>query len=318
MFLPFASQPVARPSAEVITPMRRFVFVGVALALVAGLTACGSSGSKSGTKDTGATTTSAPSGSSECGSVPAGAAGFTPVVADTLTVVTSLPGPGFWEGSDTDPTKVTSGYEYDLAKCMQQDFGLQKLVVRNVSFDAIVAGTVTNYDLALSQISITPERAKVVSFSEPYFESQQGILMKAGKSVSTLADAKKLNWGVQTATTAVDLLKKIGVNSPHTYESLADAYTALQADQVDAILIDTAINLGEAARSNGTFHVVAQFNQPGGPDQYGAILPKGSANLDQVNAVFDAMKSGGQLKSLSDKDLTADPGTIPVITIPNE
>ena len=85
------------------------------------------------------------------------------MVADTLSVVTSLPGPGFWEGSDTDPTKLTSGYEYDIAKCMQKMFGLsQSFNVRNVSFDAIVAGTVTNYDLALSQVSITPERAKVV------------------------------------------------------------------------------------------------------------------------------------------------------------
>jgi polar amino acid transport system substrate-binding protein len=296
--------------------MRRFAFIGVVLALVAGLAACGSSSSsKSGNGNN--TSTSGGSGaSSTCGAVPAGASGFTPVVADTLTVVTSLPGPGFWEGSDSDPTKVNSGYEYDIAKCMEQDFGLHKLVVENKGFDQIVAGTITKYDLALSQISITPERAKVVSFSHPYFESNQGILMRAGSSVSTLAEAKKLNWGVQTSTTAVDLLKKIGVNNPHSYSSLIDVYTALQAHQIDAVLIDTAINLGEAARSKGAFKVVAQFNQPGGPDQYGAILPKGSANLPMVNAVFDAMKSGGQIKALADKDLTADPGTIPVITIP--
>ena len=47
------------------------------------------------------------------------AADFTPVVADTLTVVTSLPGPGFYEGSDDDPTKITSGYEYDISAKMQ-------------------------------------------------------------------------------------------------------------------------------------------------------------------------------------------------------
>jgi polar amino acid transport system substrate-binding protein len=296
--------------------MRRFALVGVAITLAAGLTACGSSGSKSGSGNTGgATTTAAPN--KDCGAVPAGASGFKPVATDTLTVVTSLPGPGFWEGSDTDPTKLTSGYEYDIAKCMEADFGLHKLVVRNVSFDAIVAGTVTNYDLALSQISITPERAKVVDFSEPYFQSNQGILMKAGATApTTLAQAKALNWGVQASTTAVDLLHKIGVNNPHSYSQLADAYTALQADQIQAMLIDTAINLGEAARSKGVFKVVAQFNQPGGPDQYGAILPKGSTNVDAVNAVFTALKDGGQLKALAIKDLTGDPGTIPLIQVP--
>jgi polar amino acid transport system substrate-binding protein len=294
---------------------RRLSVLATTVALAAALSACGSSGSSKAATTSASTT--APATNAMCGAVPAGAAGFKPVAADTLTVVTSLPGPGFWEGSDTDPTKLTSGYEYDIAKCMETDFGLHKLVVRNVSFDAIVAGTVTNYDLALSQISITPARAKVVSFSKSYFQSNQGILMKAGGSVTTLAQAKALKWGVQTATTAVDLLTKIGATNVHTYSSLDDVYTALQADQINAVLIDTAINLGEAARSKGADKVVAQFNQPGGPDQYGAILPKGSTNVAPVNAVFTSMLSGGQIKALADKDLTGDPGTIPIIQVPN-
>ena len=108
---------------------------------------------------------------------------FKPVTPDTLTVVTSLPGPGFFVGSDSDPTKVTSGYEYDIAKAMEQAFGLHKLVVRNENFDAITAGTVTKYDIALSQISITCDRAKVVKFSIPYFQSNQGILDQHGRPV---------------------------------------------------------------------------------------------------------------------------------------
>ena len=297
--------------------MRRLVVIGFTVTIAAGLAACSSS-SKPASSNTTPTSAAAPS-AGPCGNAPkpAAAASFKPVVAGTLSVVTSLPGPGFWEGSDTDPTKVTSGYEYDIAKCLESDFGLSKLNVRNVGFDAIVAGSITKYDLALSQISITPERAKVVSFSTPYFESNQGILMKAGKSITTLAQAKRLTWGVQTSTTAIDLLKKIGVNSPHVYQQLTDAYTALEAGQVDAILIDTAINLGEAARSHGAFHVVAQFNQPGGPDEYGAILPKGSVNVAAVDAVFKSLKDSGELKRLSDKDLTADPGTIPVIHVPS-
>jgi polar amino acid transport system substrate-binding protein len=295
--------------------VRKFATLGVVAALVFGVTACGSSDKTSAGNET---TTSAAGAGGPCGDapIPAEAADFKPVVADTLSVVTSLPGPGFWEGSDSDPTKLTSGYEYDIAKCMQEAFGLASMKVRNVSFDAIVAGTVTNYDVALSQVSITPERAKVVDFSEPYFESQQGVLMKADKSMSTLAEAKELNWGVQTATTAIDLLKAIGAKTPKTYPDLANAYTALEAGQVDAVLIDTAINLGQAARSGGKLHVVAQFEQPGGPDKYGAILPKGSTNVDAINAVFTSLKDSDELSKLVKKDLTADPGTIPLIKVP--
>ena len=295
--------------------MRKYAAIGVVATLALGLTACGSS-----SKTAGNTTTTKPacSTTSDAYSHTVGkASDFKPVVADTLSVVTSLPGPGFWEGSDTDPTKLTSGYEYDIAKELQKQFGLSKLSVRNIGFDAIVAGSVTKYDLALSQISIRCDRAKVATFSMPYFESQQGVLTRTADSITTLAQAKKAKWGVETVTTAIDLLKKIGVDNPHSYQSLADAYTALDAGQIDAVLIDTAINLGEAARSKGKFHVTSQFDQTTGPDEYGAFLPKGSANIGAVNAAFKDMKDSGKFSSLTAKDLTADPGTLPVIKIPS-
>jgi polar amino acid transport system substrate-binding protein len=285
------------------------------------LAACGSS-SKNSSSNT--ATTTAPSGAcngpSDAYNKTVGqASDFKPVTPDTLTVVTSLPGPGFWEGSDTDPTKITSGFEYDIAKAMQSAFGVSKLVVRNENFDSITAGTITNYDLALSQISITCDRAKVATFSQPYFQSNQGVLEnKGGPSITTIAEAKKVQWGVQTSTTAIDLLNSLKPDKdPKVFQQLPDAYAALQAKQIDAVLIDTAINLGEAARSNGKFQVVSQFQQPGGPDQYGAILPKNSANIGAINAVLKQLTDSGQLKDLAVKDLTADPGTIPTIVIPS-
>jgi polar amino acid transport system substrate-binding protein len=288
----------------VLTRSRFTARFAVLIVAASALAACGSSSS---------------SGSStKCPNAPSGTVPkITPVTAGTLTVVTSLPGPGFMEGSDTNPTKITHGYEYCVAKIMQEKFGLSKLVIRNANFDAIVAGQVKDYDLALSQISITAERAKVVDFSTSYFQSNQGILVRKGTTVKTLADAKKLKWGVQTSTTAIDLLTKLKPDTaPKVYKNLPDAYTALQAKQVDAVLIDTAINLGEAARSNGKFVVAAQFNQPGGPDQYGAILPKGSVNKAAVDAVFNLLKSSGVDKTLKTEQLTADPGNIPVIQLP--
>jgi polar amino acid transport system substrate-binding protein len=308
---------------------RKSALVAAFLACITVLAACGSSSNKSSSSTAapggGATTTTAATTTSSSGACSSAqdayiktvgsVSDFKPVTADTLTVVTSLPGPGFWEGSDTDPTKVTHGYEYDVAKAMEQAFGLHKLVVENKPFDAIVAGQVTNYDLALSQISITCERAKVVEFGQPYFQSNQGILVKTGFKVPDLATAKSIRWGVQTSTTAVDLLKKIGATNVASYKDLPSGYTALQAGQIQAFLVDTAINLGEAARSNGALQVVAQFNQPGGPDLYGALLPKGSSNVGAINAEFKALTDSGKLDEFAKKDLTADPGNIPVITV---
>jgi len=302
--------------------MRKFLAVLAVAVLTAGFAACGgddddSASATSGTTASSSNTDVACSGPSDAYKTDVGSPDdFTPVTDDTLTVVTSLPGPGFWEGSDTDPTKVNAGFEYEIAKKMQDAFGLSKLVVRNESFDSIVAGTVTDYDLALSQISITCDRAKVVDFTMPYFESNQGVLVKAdgGPEVTTLDQAKAVQWGVQTGTTAIDLLDTIKPSKqPRVYQQLPDGYTALEAGQVDAFLIDTAINLGEAARSDGKFKVVSQFDQPGGPDQYGAILPKGSDDAGAVNAVFKDLKDSGELDRLTKEELTATPDDLPVI-----
>src|SRR5690242_8309390 len=191
------------------TTVRRFATLAMVAAFAATAAACGSSSkpnasgstttvanNSSSTPPTSSTPTTLPT--MDCGGTSAYVTDigkptdFKPVTPDTLTVVTSLPGPGFFVGSDSDPTKITSGYEYDMAKAMQQAFGLGKLVIRNENFDAITAGTVTRYDVALSQISITCDRAKVVKFSIPYFQSNQGVLInKGGPSITTLDEAKK-------------------------------------------------------------------------------------------------------------------------------
>lgn len=298
--------------------LTRLGLVALVLALAAfGLAACSSD-------DDSANSTSTSGGSASKCSGPADAyvptigdaASFKPVVPDTLTVVTSLPGPGFFEGSDDDPTKITSGYEYAIAKQLQEAFGLRNLVIRNESFDAIVAGQVSDYDVSFSQISITCDRAKVVDFSVPYFQSNQGVLVRKGTDLTTLAQAKKAQWGVQTGTTAIDLLDTIKPDKqPRVYQQLPDGFTALEAGQIDAFLVDTAINLGEAARSDGRFAVVSQFEQPGGPDQYGAIIPKGSKNAGAINAVLKQLQDDGTIEQLANENLTATPDNIPVITI---
>jgi polar amino acid transport system substrate-binding protein len=244
---------------------------------------------------------------------------FTPVTADTLTVATSLPAPGFWNGSDDDPTDVTGGFEYDLAKKLQDAFGLPNLRVRNVSFVDLVDGQVQDYDLALSQVPITCARTESVQFSLPYFASNQGALVKKdfAKPLTSVEDARQIRWGVQTSSDAVDVLGRVQpVAEPRSYEQLADGYAALQAGQIEAFLADTAINLGQAARSSGGLVVPVQLSQPGGPDQYGAILPHDSANAGAVNAVLEELRDSGALQQLAQSNLTADPGSLPVIDVP--
>jgi polar amino acid transport system substrate-binding protein len=308
--------------------LRNLGTVLVTGALLVGLAACGdddddaggatttAAGAAATTAAGGAATTAA--GGDACGAIDiTPVEGFEGVKDGTLTVVTSLPGPGFWVGSATDPNEIKAGFEYCMAKAFQAGVGAEDLDVRNESFDAIVAGTITDYDIVLSQVTINDERKQVVDFTIPYFESQQGVLAKAGAKITTLEEAKKTTWGVQTGTTAITLLEDLVKpdSEPAVYQSLADAYTALDAGQVDAVLIDTAINLGQAAASNGELEVVSQFEQPTGPDQYGAIVPKGSPNLAIFDQILAAMEAAGLLDQFATANLSKAPSDIPVIAV---
>jgi polar amino acid transport system substrate-binding protein len=274
----------------------------LAATLVVGLVACGSDNKSS---SSGGTTTAAGAATSAAGS-------FKPIKAGTLTVVTSLPGPGFWNGSESDPSKLTSGYEYDIAHALQQKLGLANIEVRNENFDAIVAGQAGDFDIALSQVTITDERKKVVDFTEPYFDSDQGVLVKAGTKVADLAAAKKLVWGVQTSTTGADFVTDTikPDQAPQPFQQLADGFTALQAGQVDAFMMDVPIVLSEAAGSDGKLEVAAQFKTG---EQYGAILPKGSTNKAVFDALIAQLKSDGSLAKFATTNLGGDPSKVPVI-----
>jgi polar amino acid transport system substrate-binding protein len=276
---------------------RKLGAVLVAGTLFAALAACGDDDSAETSE-----TTEAASGA---------AADFTPVTDDTLTVVTSLPAPGFWNGDD--PNNITGGYEYEIAKALQEKMGMGSLKVNNVSFDQLVAGQVGDFDVALSQVTITDERKQVVDFTEPYFESDQGVLVMAGTEVASVEDAKALQWGVQSGTTGADYVADTlqPEHEAQVFQALDAGFAALEAGQVDAFMMDTAIVLAQASESNGAEEVAAQFKTG---EEYGGILPKGSTNADAINSALTELKDDGSLSDFAKQWLGGDPTAVPVLT----
>jgi polar amino acid transport system substrate-binding protein len=287
---------------EVTVAIRKVGAILLAGALVTGLTACGGDDDD---EDGGEAGTTAPE---------AGDTEFTPVTDDTLTVVTSLPAPGFWNGDD--PSAITGGYEYEIAQAMQERLGLGDLEVVNVSFDQLVAGQVGDFDVALSQVTITEEREEVVDFTDPYFESDQGVIVQTGTEVATVEDAQALQWGVQSGTTGADYVADVlqPEQEAQVFQDLAAGFAALQAGQVDAFMMDTAIVLSQAAESGGEQEVVAQFTTG---EEYGGILPEGSAgsaNADAINGILAELEEDGSLSDFAVEWLGGDPEAIPVLT----
>lgn len=251
--------------------------------------------------------TSSPTAASSSSS--SGTANFTPLKAGVLTVGTELPAPPFYIGNDY--TSLTGGFEYDLAQDLAKELGLSKATVVEMPFAGVVAGQECPCDVDFSQVTITADRAKVVDFTAPYFDADQGVLVKKGRTVKTLADAKALQWGAQVNTTGLDFIDKTikPAKQAQVYNTTVDAFNALDAGQIDAVLLDTPIVLGEA-KTAPQFEVVAQFKTG---EQYGGILKKGSPNLGALNAAITKLKDNGTISKLLTKYFGADPKNIPTI-----
>jgi len=240
------------------------------------------------------------------GSIP-----FTPVKAGQLTVEVSLPAPGWWNG-DT-PEQIKDGFEYCMAANIAHRAGLDKVEVVNVGWDALVAGQTKDFDLALSGITITDERKKVVDFSIPYFSGDMGALVKKGVSIDD-GSMKKMRVGVQQGTTAVDwVANHLKPADVKVFPDGPGLFASLIAGQIDVVLTDTADELPQVTNSNGTLEVAGQYSTG---ESCGAIYPKGSANASTIDKIIDTLIKDGTVKKQF-KYLSAawgeDPSKIPYL-----
>jgi polar amino acid transport system substrate-binding protein len=292
--------------------LKRTLSLGGAAVLALALSACGSSGSS--------TTATGSSGGGDFGNCKVtskpNSISIKPVKSGTLTVETTLPAQGWWNG--TTPDSIKDGYEYCMAAELANMAGLKSVTVKNVSFDQLVAGHTNDFDIALAEISITPERAKVVDFSVPYFDSNIGVLVKKGADV-TESNIQSKRCAAYSGTTSVPFIQdKLKCSSIKIYPDSQTLYQSVLSGQSDAAFLDTAIVLAEAKSTGGQLEVPGQY-QTG--EKYGAIYPKGSANEDALNQGIKTMIDDGTLDNLSKTYLGpafgGDPSAVPVWQIPS-
>ena len=234
------------------------------------------------------------------------------VTDGTLTVGTELPAPPFWIGDDYD--SLTGGFEVDFAKEMAKRLGLNQVKFVEMPFGALVAGSKCDCDIDFSQVTITPDRDKVVDFTEPYFDANQGVLARKGITVASVDDAKKLQWGAQINTTGTQFLSdKIQPDKEtRIFDKTVDAFAALNAGQIQAIMLDTPIVLGAVEEKQvKDAEVVGQFKTG---ETYGAVVNRGSKNLAAFNTAIKAMKADGFRDQLF-KKYFADQAAVPEIPV---
>jgi ABC-type amino acid transport/signal transduction systems, periplasmic component/domain len=250
-----------------------------------------------------------------------GSQAFQTTVPGTLTIATEIGNPGWVDG--TSPTNITGGVEYQMAKTMAKDWNL-KLEIRNVSFTPLVSGAVTGYDIGLMTIFNTPARQKVNQYSKCYYPALTGVLVKKGTNVTTVAEAKKLQWGYVTGGYAGLILQQLKPDqTPKSFQDGPTEYAALESGTVQGIMDDLSSVAGRSQQAGfENTHVTAIINAKGLSSSCSAAqLPQSApkANVTAVNAEIDKMTKNGDLANWEKQYLSKlgqNPNDYPQILVP--
>jgi len=243
----------------------RVVTAVVAAVAVAGIAAgCGSSSSS--------TSTSGGSSSSDLGLITPG----------TLTIGSDIPYPPFEQGKPPDYT----GFDVDLMDAIAQKLNLQPKWV-DTAFGTIFSDQQAGkFDIVASSTTITPARAQKVTFSDPYFNADQSLMVQKGSSLQSTSDiTSSTRIGVQQGTTGADYATNKTDAQVQSYPEIGNAFNALQAGQVDGVINDFAVS-AFALKQYPQLDVVQTIKTG---EQYG--FPMQQQNKALQDAVNGALKS---------------------------
>lgn len=227
------------------------------------------------------------------------------VTDGTLTIATDDPAYEPWF-VDNDPTNG-KGYESAVAYAIAEQLGYtaDQVTWVTVPFNKVVQPGPKDFDFDVNQVSITEARRKAVDFSSGYYDVVQTVITNKGSAIdgaASIADLADAKLGAQVGTTSYTAITDQIQPSedPAVFDTNDQAVQALNNGQIDGIVVDlpTAYFMTAVQLDDGT--IVGQLPLPDGePEQFGAVLDKGSPLTGCVSGAVDALREDGILDQIS-------------------
>jgi len=158
--------------------------------------------------------------------------------------------------------------------------------------------------------TITEERKKQYTWSEPYVQNKQLVLVKNGSPIKTLADLNGKNVVAQDGSSGASALEDFAKEQQKTnpnfkfanYDKVPDytsAYTMVETGAAEAVALDSAVANGFVDKSKGRFVVLGETLIE---EYYGIGFKMGNTELrDKVQATLKAMVADGTCQKIVDK-----------------
>lgn len=217
------------------------------------------------------------------------------VMAQDMPVVNVATDPSFvpFEMMDTDTGEMV-GFDMDIINEIADRAGFD-VNLTTMEFAGIIPAVQTgSQEIAIAGITITDERAEIVNFSDPYYDSGLRIIVRADNdSVETIEDLEGMSIGTKIGSTSYDFLQEqFGEDADITpYPGTSDMYMALLGRNVDAAFYD-APNVGyfSQTRGEGRTKVVGPLYEG---QQYGIVFNSDSEWVEPANEALASMREDG-------------------------
>jgi His/Glu/Gln/Arg/opine family amino acid ABC transporter permease subunit len=185
-----------------------------------------------------------------------------------------------------------SGFDVDIARAIARELGVEAELV-NASFDGVFPALQNgSFDVVISAVTITPERAATMLFSDPYIAAGQQIVVRGDSTIAGLDNLSGRTVGVQINTTAQFVMEKRQGVALAKYNTIDLALLDLQNGRIDAVASDGPVLRYMVRRSFPRLKVAGPEYTA---DQFGVVLARTSDDLRRaVNAALWRLQDSGE------------------------
>lgn len=218
-----------------------------------------------------------------------------------LLVGTDAPYPPFEIG--TPESGDFSGFDKDLMDAIAAKLGLEP-TYQNSSFDTIFRDVASGqFDIVAAAATITPDREKVVTFSRPYYEAQQALVVPEGSDITSTDDVAGEVVGAQQGTTGQKVAEDdTDASEVRGFAKGADALAAVATGQVAAAIVDQPF-AADAVDKQGGIEIAQEISTD---EVYGFAVAPDNTLIDGVNEALGQMIEDGSLNELYQKYFSTD------------
>ena len=202
-----------------------------------------------------------------------------------------------------------TGYEVDFLTLFAEEYGY-KLEIQGMAFDALIPSIASGKcDIGASGITITPERAESLTFTDPHFETYGVAAIIRGEnaaasSAKTLADFESAVIGVMNGSSFDLLASEYYPTAEKRYLNMPDLILNLQQEKINGILMDMGFYTPIIWEGESLSYI--EMDMPA--TEYAVAFPKAAeseALMAQFNEFIRNETENGGLAELEAKWLSA-------------